>query len=99
MRRAMKYPRRQEVTPIKGKESGKIFKDGIVLMSPKIVVPINFAPKNSTETEKNAIMSDTSMARLKILRVPYLLPKAKSSVTRRVTAVEVPLIAKVDAST
>ena len=60
---------------------------------------MNSAPKNTVATERTAIIRVNSIERLRILRVPFLVPRASSSATRRVTAVHMPEVAKVAAKT
>ena len=95
---AMKYPLTQEETPIKGRENAIILRAGSALISPIIQREINLAPKNTRQRETIATIRVNSTERRKMRTVPFLEPKASSSVTRRVTAVLIPAVAKVEAS-
>ena len=98
LRRAMKYPRRQDESPIKGSESGSILSAGTARISFKNRTAINSAPKNTVTTVTAAISRVISMARRSILSVPRFVPRANSSAASLVTAVLIPLVAKVAAS-
>ena len=99
MRRAIKYPLKQEEIPINGSESGKIFSAGIVRLSDKRVFPIKLAPKSIINAVKQAIMRVSVIARRNIFLQFLSFSLAISSAQRRVTAVAIPLVAKVDAKT
>ena len=98
MRLAIKYPLKQEVIPINGRDSGRILSAGTARMSPKNRDAINSAPKNTVTTVAKAIIRVSSTERRIILAAPFLVPTASSSAMSRVTAVQIPLAAKVEAS-
>ena len=94
----MKYPRRQDESPIKGSESGSILSAGTARISFKNRTAINSAPKNTVTTVTAATIRVISIARRSILSVPRFVPRANSSAASLVTAVLIPLVAKVAAS-
>lgn len=94
--RAIKYPRMQEEIPINGRANGSSFKAVMERISSSKYFAINSAPKNTAAAEINAIIKVISTERLKILVAPFLLPTASSSAVSFVTAVTIPLEAKVD---
>jgi len=96
---AMKYPLRHEVIPIKGSERGRNLIDIAALWSPSRLFAIKSDPKKRIIIEAKATKSVKIIDFLSILMVPFLLPKLNSSATRRVTAVLIPLEAKVAAKT
>lgn len=97
-RSAIKYPLTQEEIPINGNENAIILSEGSALMSPMILREINSAPKYTSPIEIRAITRVSSTERRKIFRAPFFEPSANSSVMSLVTAVLIPLVAKVDAN-
>ena len=97
--RAMKYPLMHEERPIKGSEKGKTFRAVTERISSSKYFAINSAPKKTVAEEINAIIKVISIDRLKILAAPFLLPMASSSAVSFVTAVTMPLEAKVETKT
>ena len=85
--------------PIKGSDNGKIFSAGIVRLSDKSLFPIKLAPVIIKIEVKNAITSVNKTALLNIFLQFLSFCLAISSAQRRVTAVEIPVVAKVDAKT
>lgn len=85
--------------PIKGSAKGSALMDMAVRGSLSIVLAIKSAPKYNGIADKKAMATVRKIAVFKILRQLFLLPNANSSANNRVTAVEIPLVAKVDAKT
>ena len=99
LRFATKYPLKTEDAAIKGRDSGKILSEITVRLSPKMVVPIKLAPKIIIIADMPAIKklskSDVRSTFLQFCGLFFAI----SSAQRRVTAVQIPLVAKVDAKT
>lgn len=97
--RAIKYPLTHADTAINGREKDKILRDGAALKSEISVLTINSEPKYTTDAEAKAMVRLTTMHHLKIFSIPFRLPNATSSETRRVTAIPRPDVAKVETRT
>ena len=85
--------------PTNIKESGKIFIERTALASSSTNFAIKSAPKNKIKEEDAAMIRVICIERFKIRKTLFLSPMANSSAASRVIAVEIPLVAKVEAKT
>jgi hypothetical protein len=99
LRLAKKYPLRQEHTPIKGSPKQSVFIAKTERGSPTNLVPIKLLKVIIIAVVITAKNKDSPQEILSTFFAPVLSPKESLSVIIRVTAVEIPEVAKVDAKT
>ena len=99
MRRAIKYPLIQDETPIKKSEKLRARSEAAASELPIKKRAMGDAKTKIARLEAAAINIVSENERRIIFLTPRRLPKISSSATRRVTAVEIPPVAKVATST
>ena len=98
-RRAMKYPRRQEEMPMKGRLGQRMRRAGAARISCKKRPAMESAQKKTRSMERTEMMAVSTRALCSIFKEDFLEPQASSSAHSRVTAVEMPPPAKAAANT
>ena len=84
---------------MKGRPIDRIFSDGTARMSRSQYSLISCAPNSMAAAEARPMSRLTKTARRRIRRMERRVPRPASSAIRRVTPVDMPEVAKVEAST